>query len=57
GLRRKTLHSQIADKKFNSFSAKGFSEDVRQLILRIDNHKAITPLLSQYIGILLNPRP
>ncbi|GJX24397.1 hypothetical protein Tco_0228842 [Tanacetum coccineum] len=31
-----TSHSQLVDKKFNSFSAKGFSEDVRQLILRID---------------------
>ncbi|GJV50932.1 hypothetical protein Tco_1446673 [Tanacetum coccineum] len=28
GLRRKTSHSQLVDKKFNSFSAKGFSEDV-----------------------------
>ncbi|GJZ70769.1 hypothetical protein Tco_0634620 [Tanacetum coccineum] len=32
-IRRKTPHSQLVDKKFNSFSAKSFSEDVRQLIL------------------------
>ncbi|GJU17635.1 hypothetical protein Tco_1145601 [Tanacetum coccineum] len=38
-LRRTTSHSQLVDKKFNSFSAKGFSEDVRQLILRIDKVK------------------
>ncbi|GJR70727.1 hypothetical protein Tco_0016792 [Tanacetum coccineum] len=54
-VRRKTPHSQLVDKKFNPFSAKSFSEDVRQLILRIDKHKAIALLLSQYIGILLNP--
>ncbi|GJZ20288.1 putative ribonuclease H-like domain-containing protein [Tanacetum coccineum] len=41
-LRRKTPHSQLVDKKFNSFSAKGFSEDARQLILRINKHKAIS---------------
>ncbi|GKF96711.1 hypothetical protein Tco_0292532, partial [Tanacetum coccineum] len=38
-IRRKTPHSQLVDEKFNSFSAKGFSEDIRQLILRIDKVK------------------
>ncbi|GKC97093.1 hypothetical protein Tco_1162535, partial [Tanacetum coccineum] len=38
-IRRKTPHSQLVDKKFNSFSAKSFSEDVRQLIFRIDKVK------------------
>ncbi|GKA84918.1 reverse transcriptase domain-containing protein [Tanacetum coccineum] len=38
-IRRKTPHSQLVDKKFNSFSAKSFSKDVRQLIFRIDKVK------------------
>ncbi|GKD05578.1 hypothetical protein Tco_1180552, partial [Tanacetum coccineum] len=38
-IRRKTPHSQLVDKKFNSFSAKSFSKDVRPLILRIDKVK------------------
>ncbi|GKG11126.1 hypothetical protein Tco_0342526, partial [Tanacetum coccineum] len=46
-IRRKTPLSQLVDKKFNSFSAKSFGEDVRQLIFRIDKHKAIALLLSQ----------
>nr|GEU57709.1 hypothetical protein [Tanacetum cinerariifolium] len=38
-LRRKTSHAQLVDQKLNSFSAKSFGEDVRQLILRIDQIK------------------
>ncbi|GKD59137.1 hypothetical protein Tco_1296646 [Tanacetum coccineum] len=38
-LRRKTSHSQLVDQKFNSFSTNSFSEDVCQLILRIDKVK------------------
>ncbi|GJR68692.1 hypothetical protein Tco_0014757 [Tanacetum coccineum] len=55
-IRRKTPHSQLVDKKFNSFSCKGFCEDVRQLILRIDKHKAIALLYHRYIGILLESK-
>ncbi|GKA04157.1 hypothetical protein Tco_0676938 [Tanacetum coccineum] len=46
GSRRKTSHSQLVDKKFNSFSAKCFSEDVRQLILRIDKVKLYYSVLN-----------
>ncbi|GJW16469.1 putative ribonuclease H-like domain-containing protein, partial [Tanacetum coccineum] len=53
-LRRKTSHSQLVDKKFNSFSAKGFSEDVCRLILRIDKHRAIALLLSHTWKLLWN---
>ncbi|GKD23955.1 hypothetical protein Tco_1225658, partial [Tanacetum coccineum] len=45
-LRRKTPHYQLVDKKFNSFSCKGFREDVRQLILRIDKVKFNHPILN-----------
>ncbi|GJS78800.1 hypothetical protein Tco_0728681 [Tanacetum coccineum] len=45
-LRCKTPHSQLVDKKFNAFSAKGFSEDVRQLILRIDKVKFYYSILN-----------
>ncbi|GJR46844.1 hypothetical protein Tco_1314947 [Tanacetum coccineum] len=46
GLLRKTLHSQLVDKQLNSFSAKGFSEDVCQLILRIDKVKLYYSVLN-----------
>ncbi|GKA52771.1 hypothetical protein Tco_0746086 [Tanacetum coccineum] len=45
-LRRETSHSQLVDKKVNSFSAKGFSKDVRQLILRIDKVKLYYSVLN-----------
>ncbi|GJV16923.1 hypothetical protein Tco_1362246 [Tanacetum coccineum] len=48
-LRRKTPHSQLVDQKFNSFSAKSFSEDVRQLILRIDKVKFNHPILNMLL--------
>ncbi|GJY42470.1 hypothetical protein Tco_0429740 [Tanacetum coccineum] len=48
-LRRKTPHSQLVDQKFNSFSAKSFSEDVRQLILRIDKVKFDHPILNMLL--------
>ncbi|GKG27404.1 hypothetical protein Tco_0403107, partial [Tanacetum coccineum] len=46
GLWRKTSHSQLVDKKFNSFSAKGFSEDVCQLILGIEKVKLYYSVLN-----------
>ncbi|GJV43261.1 hypothetical protein Tco_1427797 [Tanacetum coccineum] len=45
----KTSHSQLVDQKFNSFSAKGFSEDVRQLILRSDKIKFDHPFLNMLL--------
>nr|GEX30962.1 hypothetical protein [Tanacetum cinerariifolium] len=45
-LERKTSHSQLVDKKFNSFSAKSFSEEVRQLILCVDEVKFSHPILN-----------
>ncbi|GJZ04553.1 hypothetical protein Tco_0537828, partial [Tanacetum coccineum] len=45
-LWRKTPHSKLIDKKFNSFSAKCFSEDVHQLILRIDKVKLYYSVLN-----------
>ncbi|GKG18431.1 hypothetical protein Tco_0372729, partial [Tanacetum coccineum] len=47
---RKTLHSQFVDQKFNSFSAKSFSEDVCQLILRIEKVKFDHPILNMLIA-------
>nr|GFA93936.1 hypothetical protein [Tanacetum cinerariifolium] len=35
-LRRKTSHSQLVGKKINSVPAKSFSEEIRQLILCVD---------------------
>nr|GFA70788.1 hypothetical protein [Tanacetum cinerariifolium] len=43
---RKTSHSQLVDKKFNSFSAKSFSEEVRQLIPCIDEVKFNHPIFN-----------
>ncbi|GJR85581.1 receptor-like protein EIX2 [Tanacetum coccineum] len=48
-LRRKTSHSQLVDQKFNSISAKSFSEDVCQLILRIDKVKFDHPILNMLL--------
>ncbi|GJV30843.1 hypothetical protein Tco_1391243 [Tanacetum coccineum] len=45
-LQRKTPHSQLVDQKFNYFSAKSFSEDVRQLTLCIDKVKFDHPILN-----------
>ncbi|GJU35075.1 reverse transcriptase domain-containing protein, partial [Tanacetum coccineum] len=45
-IRRKTPHSQLVDKKFNSFSAKSFSKDVRQLIFRFDKVKVRSTILN-----------
>ncbi|GKD00415.1 hypothetical protein Tco_1170689, partial [Tanacetum coccineum] len=45
-LRRKTSHSQLADKKLYSFSVKSFSEDVHQLILRVDKVKLYYSILN-----------
>nr|GEX73173.1 hypothetical protein [Tanacetum cinerariifolium] len=45
-LRRKTSHSQLVDKKLNSFSAKSFSEEVRQLILCVDEVKFNYPIIN-----------
>ncbi|GJZ19475.1 hypothetical protein Tco_0556065, partial [Tanacetum coccineum] len=42
----KTSHTQLVDQKLNSFSCKRFSEDVRQLILRIDKIKFDHPVLN-----------
>ncbi|GJX23627.1 hypothetical protein Tco_0228072 [Tanacetum coccineum] len=49
GFWRKTPHSQLVDKKFNSFSCEGFCEDVRQLILRIDKVKFNHPILNMLL--------
>ncbi|GJZ15759.1 hypothetical protein Tco_0551436, partial [Tanacetum coccineum] len=48
-LRHKTLHSQLVDQKFNSFSAKSFSEDARQLILRIEKVIFDHPILNMLL--------
>ncbi|GJS15813.1 hypothetical protein Tco_0410285 [Tanacetum coccineum] len=48
-LRRKTSYSQLVDHKFNSFSAKRFSEDVCQLILRIDKVKFDHPIFNMLL--------
>ncbi|GKB18456.1 hypothetical protein Tco_0852379, partial [Tanacetum coccineum] len=45
-FRRKTSHTQLVDQKFNSFSAKCFSEDVCQLILCIDKVKLYYSILN-----------
>ncbi|GKF40449.1 hypothetical protein Tco_0120510, partial [Tanacetum coccineum] len=46
---RKTSHSQLVDKKFNSFSCEGFCEDVCQLILHIDKVKFNHPILNMLL--------
>ncbi|GKD55488.1 hypothetical protein Tco_1288875, partial [Tanacetum coccineum] len=46
---RKTPHSQLVDKIFNSFSCEGFCEDVCQLILRIDKVKFNHPILNMLL--------
>ncbi|GKF05047.1 hypothetical protein Tco_0035715, partial [Tanacetum coccineum] len=48
-LRRKTSHSQLVDQKVNSISAKRFSEDVCQLILRIDKVKFDHLILNMFL--------
>ncbi|GJU17019.1 hypothetical protein Tco_1144985 [Tanacetum coccineum] len=48
-LRRKTLHSQLVDQKFDSISAKSFSEDVCQLIFRIDKVNFDHPILNMLL--------
>nr|GFB61589.1 hypothetical protein [Tanacetum cinerariifolium] len=45
-LRRKTSHSQLGGKKFNSVPTKGFSEEIRQLILCVDEVKLNHPILN-----------
>nr|GEU84654.1 hypothetical protein [Tanacetum cinerariifolium] len=53
-LRCKTSHAQLIDQKYNSFSAKSFGEDVRQLILCIDkikfDHTIFNMLLDKVIS-------
>nr|GEZ14258.1 hypothetical protein [Tanacetum cinerariifolium] len=44
----------LMDKKFNSFSAKSFSEDVRQLILRIDKVKFDHPILNMLLDKVIS---
>ncbi|GKB02417.1 hypothetical protein Tco_0830506 [Tanacetum coccineum] len=48
---------RIQDKKFKSFSSQCLGKDICQLIFCSDKHKEMTLLLSQYGGILLNPKP
>ncbi|GJX59512.1 hypothetical protein Tco_0290902 [Tanacetum coccineum] len=48
-LRRKTPLFTVVDQKFNSFLAKSFSEDVRQLILHIDKVKFDHPILNMLL--------
>ncbi|GJR72311.1 hypothetical protein Tco_0084676 [Tanacetum coccineum] len=48
-LRRKTSHSQLVDQKFYSISANSFSEDVCQLIFRIDKVKFDHPILNMLL--------
>ncbi|GKE42723.1 hypothetical protein Tco_1470007 [Tanacetum coccineum] len=48
-LKHKTSHSQLVDQKFNSISTKSFSEDVCQLILRIDKVKFDYPILNMLL--------
>ncbi|GJX89917.1 retrovirus-related pol polyprotein from transposon TNT 1-94 [Tanacetum coccineum] len=47
-FRRHASHTELFDQEVESFSRQGFGEDVSQL------HKAITLLLSQYRGMVLN---
>nr|GFB77245.1 hypothetical protein [Tanacetum cinerariifolium] len=53
-LRRKTPHSQLVYKKFSSFSAKSFSEDIRQLILCIDKVKFDHPILNMLLDKVIS---
>nr|GEV52181.1 hypothetical protein [Tanacetum cinerariifolium] len=53
--RCKTSHSQLVDKKFNSFSAKSFSEEIRQLILCVDEVKFNHPILNLLFDEMAEP--
>nr|GFB53058.1 hypothetical protein [Tanacetum cinerariifolium] len=43
---RKTSHSWLVGKKFNSVPAKSFSEEIRQLILSVDEVKLNHPIFN-----------
>nr|GFB75771.1 hypothetical protein [Tanacetum cinerariifolium] len=45
-LRRKTSHTQLGGKKLYSVPSKSFSEEIRQLILSVDEVKLNYPILN-----------
>nr|GFD21162.1 hypothetical protein [Tanacetum cinerariifolium] len=50
----KTSHAQLVDQKLNSFSAKSFGEEVRQLVLRIDKIKFDHPILNMLLDKVIS---